>query len=422
MNNGGGTEGEEISFYLKITQESETKADAGQVTGGKVNFSEGALFFADASDDFVRVVRITNNLVTGTVSAAELESGYLFSGISPSAVKVYVIGGYDFSNYTSIANKSALDAITVTLKDESDYEFGVSNATLAGSGDILPVGATTNQSWHIAAPAEASHEAYVEVKPLIARWEIESVGTKTGADIDNNWVLEGIYIDNIYYASTLFGDYTSSSSLPTPNWFEYKWTAAGDTYDKYNRLDASSQYSTPDWNPILFDDGSYNSDGTVNPNGTSLADAVADGTSKTGAEIVVVPENGAWAYNVFADAGNVPNIVLHFSNVTLKSTGQLRENKTMDALVGQPGYSHSAGDYDGVAFLTVTGYRENGAPVLVEGGHVYVISDLFFDEDDLRDEPKGPEDPNNPDPGKLDVWVQIKLMEWTVVPVEPEFN
>ncbi|MCD7937087.1 MAG: hypothetical protein LUG98_09535, partial [Tannerellaceae bacterium] len=406
-------EEDEIQFYLKITQENDgTKADAGQVADGTtVNFTEGAIFFADAADNFVRFVRITNNLVTGTVSAAELEKGYLFNGISNIATRVYVVGGYDFSGHTSIANKAVLDAITVNLQEQSDATFGVSNASLIGSGAIVPVGTGSIDpsvpGFNSGDYANATHEAYIEVSPLIARWEIESVGTKTGADIDDGWILEGIYIDNFYYTSTLFASYS--------NWNEYAWGAKGDTYNKYDRLNNSSNYSTPAWNPILFDDGSYDySTQTVDPNRTQLATAASGKVS---------PDNGAWAYNIFADAGNVPNIVLHISNVKSTSTGNLRPNQTMDDLVGEPGFTHSTGDYDGVAFLTVTGYNQNGSPVTIEGGHIYVISNLLFDEDDLRDEPKGPEDPDDPDPSKkFDVFVQVKLMEWKAVPVEVEFN
>lgn len=411
---------DEIQFYLKITQQNEeTRADAGQVANGtKVNFTEGAIFFADASDNFVRYVRITNDLVSGTVSAAELEKGYLFNGISNTAVRVYVVGGRRFTE-TSIKDKSALDAITVTLKDEADDYFGVSNATLAGSGEIVKARLSTSQI-NTSAPgfnasdyASATHEAYVRVRPLIARFEIKKI---TGIGIDDGWQLDGIYVDNFYYRSTLFGDYNNPAP---PQWYEYPWTGKGSTYDKYNRLDPTSAYSTADWNPILFDDGSYNySDGTIASGVTNLGTGTYPNS--------ITPDNGSWAYNIFADAGNVPNIILALSNV--KVDGTIRENKTIDEITGV------SGSGDGIAFLTVTGYNNGGAPVTIEGGYVYVIDDLKFKaggnnnggdgEDNTRDEPKGPEDPDNPDPGddKLDVFVQIELMDWTTVDVDVDFN
>ncbi|MCD8080590.1 MAG: hypothetical protein LUF04_09355 [Bacteroides sp.] len=420
--NDGGTvtKGEDMQFYLKIAQENaKTRADAGQITGGKVNFSEGAIFFADDNENFVRYVRITNDLVTGTVSAEDLEKGYLFNGISNIATKVYVVGGHNFAGTTSIKNKGELDAIIVDLKDQSDYDFGVSNANLVGSGAIVAIGASGKidpsvPGFNTNDYAKATHEAYIEVKPLIARFEIEKI---TGIGIDDGWVLEGIYVDNFFYKSSLFASYS--------DWNEYPWTAKGDTYNRYDRLGGTtSNYSNPDWNPILFDDGSYDyTNRIVNSNPTTLGTGTYPNS--------ITPANGAWAYNIFADAGNVPNIVLKLSNVYVDGT--IRVNQTMDELAATPGYSHNVGDYDGIAFLTVTGYNEGGAPVTIEGGHVYVIRDLKFKaggnnnggdgEDDTRDEPKGPKDPDDPDPDKkFDVFVQIELMEWQVVPVDVEFN
>ncbi len=424
-------EGDEIQFYLKIAQQNEkTRADAGQVANGtKVNFTEGAIFFADASGKFVRYVQITNKLITGAVSAAELEEGYLFNGISNTAETVYVIGGYDFSGHPSIGSKSDLEQIKVDLASQSDYAYGVLNASLAGSGAIVAKGAGQVDRSALTPNAQvdydaATHEAYIEVRPLIARLEIKAV---TGLGLDDGWQLDGIYVDNIFYESTLFGDYDAA------DWNEYAWTDPGDTYDKYDRLNASSVYSTPAWNPILFDDGSWDyTTGNVDPAYATTSSNLGAGTYPNS----ITPSKSAWAYNFFADAGNVPNIVLALSNVA--HNGTLVPNKTMEALVGEPGYTHASGDYDGVRFLTVTGYNDSnngGAAVNIRGGYVYVINDLKFKaggdnttpggdgNDDTRDEPKGPEDPDDPDPNKkYDVFVQIELMDWTTVDVDVEFN
>ncbi len=392
-NGGNQPEDGEFDFYLKITREDngKTRADAGQVADGKtVEFTDGGLFFADATGKFVRYVRITNDLATGTVTAEQLEDGHLFKGISNTATKVYIVGNHDFSGKTAYKDIDELNTIKLTLKDQADANFGVANATLYGASDLVPVTPS-------AANEYANREAKVKVRPLIARWEIAEVGTKPASLIDDGWVLEGIYIDNFYYTSSLLADYS--------DWNENQWINKLDTYDKYART-SPGVYTNISWNPILFDDGSYNyTSNTVIPSYT--------GGLQTAASNKVAPAKGAWAYNMYADAGRVPNIVLCLSNV--KISGTLYDNKTLR----EGGVTLS----DGIAYLTVTGYNQAGSSVSIEGGHVYILRNLLFDEDDLRNEPKGPKDPDNPDPDKkFDVWVEVELMDWKVVPVEAEFN
>ncbi|MCD7969325.1 MAG: hypothetical protein LUF87_03110 [Alistipes sp.] len=391
----------EFDFYMQITKDdlvnSRAETPDRVENGQEVAFNEGAVLFTDATGNNVyRYVRVSSSYGSADVSPTELEDGYLFKGISNLATHVHVIGNYDFSSISNVADLAQLDTYTKTLKEVTDAKYGVSNATLYGSQILTDVVIGSGSKGE---QLGADREAKVELAPILARFEIEKISS---SDLKAEFKLEGIYIDNFYYSSSIVGTLDQSKVIPY---------VLETSYAEYSR---STGYSTADWYPILFDDGGPTSPGL--------------GTSTTSSPYTLQPgtANAVWAYNFYPAADMVPNIILHLSNVTVDdgaSGSKLRPNDTLDNIPG-----NNPGDNDGVAYLTVTGYRatpsNGGGSVAFAGGYVYIIKDMEFSADDLRDEPKGPEDPDNPGPGdeKYEVLVEVELMNWTTEEIIVEYN
>lgn len=399
----GGSADGDFDFYLKIERETATRADANQVPDQTdIQFGNGAVFFTDTDGNIIEYVRVAPG-GAGVVTPSQLDAGHLFKGISSAATYVHVVGNYDFSGIISLGKIDDLSTETFTLADMKDDDYGLSKATLYSAGPI--VAATSTKAIN----AGANREAEITLAPILSRLELKQVrgdATVNGTDSTGDYELKGIYIDNFYYESSIVCHLTDLQEIV----YNDAATASGTypdvaSYLRYSRFNDNNtstygHYSDPDWYPILFDDGDVISGITLN------------GLGSAGSSNEVKPAKEAWVYNFFPVATYTPHIVLHLTGVEVYDSGTnnwvLRPNpKTGTA---------------GEAYLTVTNYKKTGTDdaVKIEGGYIYVINDLLFTEDNLRNEPKEP-DPD-PDKNPLDVFVTVKLMKRTTVDVDVEFN
>jgi len=408
-NGGNDLDDEEINFFLVIDQENMgTKADAGLVgNGSTVDFSKGAIIFTDGAGAVLRYERITDIFGTGTVDPEELKTGKLFAGISPTAEFVHVVGNVDFDGINSMVNISELNTapFILNLNNQSDNDYGVKNASLYGVGRIVPVG-TSSPALTNPAPAAANREAKVILKPLIARFEIQKVSA-AAASVSDGFKLEGIYIDDYYYKSSVIGDYSDFQNLVYDEGVSYKYYSRFETAPFTGQDPLVRGYDASIY-PILFDDGGEDTPTTTKGLGVA-------GTNNP--SLAIQPQKGAWAYNFYPDATYKPHIILHLTDLEVWDNGT-------SAFIPYPNTKTGKA---GEGYLTVTGYKVPsnasvgaGGSLNLEGGYIYRITDLAFTAGDIREEPEQP-DPD-PDNDKLDVWVEVELMKWTVVPTEVEFN
>lgn len=398
----GAKSGSNFDMFMQMDMEAVTRAavDFEVNTSDLTVFGDGAIFFTrnDADETIVRMVKVSSTGQAGSVSASQLANGYLFKDVQASAVKVYIVGNYDFGSRT-FADMNEVRALTVNVTNQKDDYFGIGKVTLYGFADIQPVGSSTYDSADIAAAiaAQADRLAVTTISPIMARFEIDKISgdaphaDNSPSDIDE-FTIAGIYINNYYYRVSLTDEPTATddpvhNSNRTPAW--------PNKYEQYARTTATppGQYD-PAWEGLLFDDSVF---GTTEALSHEPADFDAD---------MVM-----WAYNVFADGSAVPHIVLHLENA--KVNGNLRPNEVLDG----PGAS-SSDPNAGTAYITVTGYytRNTTADEPILGGNVYKMADLAFSDDNLTDEPYE----ENEDRDK--VWVKVTVKPWEVKQIDPNYG
>ncbi|MCC8035397.1 MAG: hypothetical protein LIO77_05625 [Rikenellaceae bacterium] len=365
--------------YIQVSQLG-TRADTDPVSDNTaVEFSEGYLFFTDSEADpnILRYVRITNNTIAGTVSVDQLKAGKVIESVHQNATTVWVFGNVPAKdsngNDLEIDQSSKMSDIESKLIDilsQTDDDFGVKNATLYGSGaiDFTPGTHTTGEQY--------DGKASFQVAPIIARLEIDKIqanneaATLAGSGVITSFKLEGIYINNYYFEVGVNSGTTGSTIV---NYLQ--------DIPSYLPTTQGGQYDTA-WEEYLYD--------------LIGQDAVSAG----GGSFISVEPSKTWAYNVFANHAD-PHIVFHLTGVEIDNS--LRPNPQTAA---QPGE----------AWLTVTSYvhRNTDNPVNIEGGKVCKMANVYFTADDLGNTPE----PND----KLDILVEIELLPWKVVPVDPKFD
>ncbi|MCD7932434.1 MAG: hypothetical protein LUH15_14365 [Tannerellaceae bacterium] len=339
----GGDEGNNSprDLYIKF-EKFGSKADTNAATEDAVSFSEGALYFTDNAGRILRYIRITNEQVAGTLTATQLENGTTIEQVHGDATQVHLYG-----NFTAAANYVNLSDIPeINYDTQKARDYGVSKGGLYGAAPIEEPTVTGE-------PCTAN----IKLKPIIARLEVDKLEGKS--DI-KSYKLAGIYINNFYLEVLPDGKVGNASVENYSQNFEQYYRETLDDYpDGESRLKPIDGKYSNDYDKYLFDDGAGNS-------------YIKESENK-----VVKPENQTWAYNVFATANATPHIVFHFLEVTLSDNSLFANSKTGVA---------------GEAYLTVTGYTSidnvAGGFVNIEGGNIYKMESVEFDENDLGEVPE----------------------------------
>ncbi len=272
-------------------------------------------------------------------------------------------------------NISEIEAEEVEITSQTNSNtWGVQSANLYGRGPIEPASAAT-----IAKAPTATKEAIFEIAPLIARLEIEQF---TGGSNIVSFDVEDIFIHNFYEKMA-----TTGALAASPNNAPWVVGPVLQDYPRYQSTPAG-QYNTA-WDKYLYDEGISAPSTTATP------------------PIVKPATNKVWAYNILANAGADPHIIVKLTNV------QVTPGSTYDN--GSGLYENTATGTDGEAYLTITGYRTSAGKSDIIGGNIYRLSTITFGDGDLGETPYPGDD-------KEKVWVEVTVKKWNLVTVEPEFN
>ncbi|MCD8042809.1 MAG: hypothetical protein LUH10_07060 [Tannerellaceae bacterium] len=375
----GGDEGNKSprDLYIKF-EKFGSKADTNAATEDAVSFSEGALYFTDNAGRILRYIRITNEQVAGTLTATQLENGTTIEQVHGDATQVHLYG-----NFTAAANYVNLSDIPeINYDTQKSGDYGVSKGSLYGTA---PIEEPTT--------AGDAYTADIQLKPIIARLEVDQL--KGVGDI-KSYKLAGIYINNFYLEVLPDGKVKSNNSAInySQNFeFYYRESIQGTYPDGQSRQKpAAGKYEMNDYG-YLFDDG-------IDDNGNMIF----IGSSSTSG---IIKPTGTWAYNIFATANATPHIVFHFLDVTIN-------DGTQNGIL----FENTKTGVDGEAYLTITGYtalsNDLSGFVNIEGGNIYKMESVEFNENDLGEVPEVNE--------KKDVIVTVELMPWKIIKVNPSFE
>lgn len=284
-----------------------------------------------------------------TLSSVELEMGKTFTNIKSNATTIYFLGNTpsDLSLSTTGDIGTVVKNIT-GMSTQIDNEGGVSNVMLYGMGDIVITANGSSRSANITAQAQV---ARIEIPHLTME------GNVTGFQLD------GIFINNFYYSAMLDGSVEGDLT--------FYGSDANFTQDDPSVPMYSSQYAgvTHDYDVALG--LGYISGSTYLP--------------VSGSEV--------WAYNVFTADGNVPHIILKFSNI-VTSNGSL---------------------FDSPQFITVRGFSDvsSGASLTnLEKGRVYKFAaGIPVDDSNFTSEPELE---------FVEVQLTVQVMAWEEHIVTPE--
>lgn len=335
-----------------------TYSESAVGTATAVTFTDGELFFADNAGNILGHYGITSGQTSGSnINLTQLTgAGVTLTDLSDDITKVYVVGNVP-AGVTLGATNLIADVKSEALKVQTQVDF--TDVTLYGENDLTNTGTTS-------ASGNPIFEATVVLNPIVARIELADM---TGIGSIISYEVEGIFVDNYYSEAALDGT-VDAAKLVNNGAFAAKFNNEGETGSAYT--------ATP-----------------------SLLESVFDwyDPAKADVSLVAKPATGVWAYNVFAASGAgsaVPRLIIRLKNIAITGVNG-------DAPVAD------------VKFVTISGFKDaSTAAVLTsfEAGKIYKISaaKLEFDENDLS------VTPNN---ALIDVNVDVKLADWTVVDVDP---
>ncbi len=285
--------------------------------GYKTPVNDVTLYFLDGNDRVVSSV--------GYLTGAEITNGKTFTGISASAVKVYVV-----ANTTNSANgtplfpgltgvslnqpKSVIETMAAAVGTQmNNSDMGIDNVVLSGENSFIPVGAT-------------DYTASVTLTPAVCRFEVTSItANQSGVDKVTAFDLSGIYLNTYYSQFTIGGGFVAGSYYGLSN-TEAELAGVDDVMKDVN---------------------------------LGKTGALTYSTSATDAARV-------WAY-MMAVGNTPPMIVFKLDNVEVNGMGTLPSTK----------------------YVTVKNFKDSGTGQLIspKRGEVYVIRDVAFTPNDITDNP-----------------------------------
>ncbi|MCD7977684.1 MAG: hypothetical protein LUG51_11210 [Tannerellaceae bacterium] len=392
---GPGVEAEGVGdVYLRFTEDSgvTSRAESVEVSGGLlVNFQSGMIFFVDNTTDVIEKSFTIGSGVEADYTLMQLTEGTIFTAIPNNANVVYILANHEIQGNTDPgSDMKAILAETTDLSEQADDNFGVSNVSLAGFGGLVN---STRQG--------VSREAVVNVDPVVGRIELFQVRSEYPA-LDpaapaqyavTSFKIAGVFINNFYYEAPVYGGLDNAGVQP----FNFYGVPA-----EYDSKSNGGEYEDS-WEKYVYD--------LYSPfSATGSAGALADANG-----VVKPADNKVWGYNLFPNPSSLPRIVLHLKDVEYAYYTDPTDGSS--APVTGDFVNSTTGD--ATAYLTVKTYTaSSGIIEKLSAGNIYKISDLKFRYEHLTEVP----DPDGGDEDDdLNVWVQIKLMNWQAVEVEGGF-
>lgn len=303
------------SFYLKIGNESVTRAAGLDQSAATVTLSNGFVIFADG-DNIGRVLEV---IATGTteddkVTVADLESGVEIGEIPANTTMCYFYGnlGSSLSGISTAAVKDGsmanVNALTWTLANIQNVENNVAIVPVFGSGPVAPGVANPNRL-----------EAKFNVKPIASRLQLGQVSVSDARV--TSFKLAGIYINGYYHSmdanSTFKAAYMIDNSIDIS-----KYPTAGYAAPYATMSDVFSPKTVTDSAPAEVGSGllwAYNFFPATMPHIVlSISELVAEGQTVTNKWCTVAKYSTDGAGSMFntAVAGEVYTLNIDISDYT----------------------------------------------------------------------------------------------------------
>lgn len=337
---------ETTSVYLKLDKGNVSRAVSSSIVndGDPVSINNGYLYFTNSMGQITNVFPIHD-----AVAASELESGKTFTNIKSNAARIYFFGNIPpiGVNMSSTGNIDDVLRNVLSMPSQIDHEGGVSNVLVYGLGDV------------IISQMNSLRTANVTVEAQVARIEIPYLmmqGNVTGFKLD------GIFVNNFYNDARLDG-----------------FVEGYLTYYAWNSNFIPGDPSVPMYDP-------------------QFATVTHDYDESVGLGYVngptYLPTSGAvWAYNVFTADGNVPHIVLKFSEIM----------------------TNNGAFFNSPQFITVKGFNDASTGERLsrlEKGKVYKFAaGIPVNDSNFTSEPELE---------SVDVDVTVKVMAWKEHIITPE--
>lgn len=358
-------DGETTHVVLEVLKPGNpTRAEAGTVTSHTVEFRNGYVYFVDGNDKITDVFTIVDSNPNAAQRQVVMSGSIDFAEVSGSSRNIYIFGNVPTLSFVKGNSISNVVATIVDLQTQTELATSdVSNVTLYGK--------TQTAIDHTGNPSTAA----VTVAPIGSRIEIHKF---TAVDIDGStptaittYKVDGIFINNFYYKSTIAGTRTSTV------------TPANDKY--YYGKEADGQ------NPAMFLEGAgiYSA-----ANAGYIYDANNAGIGKftlAAKEYSPNTDGKVWAYNLFAPVGGeFPHIVIRVS-----------------------GFNSEVGIGNELRWMTVTKFLNVSDDSEVQTflpGRIYQIKNFTFNEDNID---------VAPEMKSVTVRVSVTLATWMENEVKP---
>jgi hypothetical protein len=376
---GNAPDNDSRAVKIQINHETATRAVEAPVADAEViKLNDGYLIFTNANDAVTFVIDILDSDVTaaeakyneeaGTVGVTALESGEWITGVPGASTKVYLIGNYS-------GDEPGINDNVKAIMDNVFNQSDVNDVVIQGVGNLVLAAADPNPTTDPDGETldENDYEAYIEVAPIVARFEIaEIAGTPSDPAGSFTYTIEGFFWDKYYDQMYVTGAADGTS-----------WKSNGSTVEHYLPGGGSYLTTPEDLTGVVFDYAAA-------PTGIATQAVTTPGTPNV------------WAYNLLAPksieapaAIAMPALIVRLSNVVVNGAA-----------------------WDGEFFLTIQQFYDTtgGGETLInqlEQGHIYEIEKIEFDETDLDQLPYVTE---------KNVFVTIDLMDWEHVTTGVEID
>jgi hypothetical protein len=354
-------EKETRTIFLKVAL-SETRAETTPIgpTQQATFTVPGKLFFTTSSGTIVRQLTID---ATGYVSGVTDDDVTLTELTTGGGIQIVDVPASAARVYVFGTLQSGFPAvISGTTNISVCLEAALAVAQLFNAGDVTKIPAYG--SGPIMPKAGGDYEAFVPVAPAAGRIEIAQI---SGSSDFASFKVAGVYVNKYYNQLGINGKVLPGTTLEDNLSVPGNYVSTGGTY---NNTAAGMLYNEPA--------SAY----------TSVSNVVKDFGSA----------NNVLAYNLLPvnTAGYFPHLVIKLTDIVLDPTDGVT--------------------FAGTWFLTITGVAMAATPadhLDFLAGNVYRIADLAFTPGDLTKEPEL---------ATRDVTVEVEVLNWQIVNVNPTFD